>query len=179
MEVVNSIIIIAFVFGVVFYVEIFMYNPLSQKEISSYQRVLDRARANTQLMHGIEIKLDDAETQLRQGRKEAKAFTLIFSGMAIALAFILLLIFTDILSFSNIAVMCISAIILISYGIIKISESKKLATLLLIIIFILGTLAYLAFGKLMEISPYAYYSLGVIIIFIEIFILFGPTTKKA
>ena len=157
METTISYLVIVFVVGMVFYVEMFMYKqPLTEKEISDYQRELDKVR---DALEGVNHRLKlstDAKTELLDRRNMKKAFALIFSGIGITLVFVAVLIFSDVLSLTNIIIICISAIIMIFYGIIKMSESKTLAVGLLIFILIFGTLAKIAFDKIIEMSPYPY-----------------------
>lgn len=176
METIISVLVIAFVVGVIFYVEMFMCKPLLDKEIFDYQRKLDRISIKSRVDYGLELYYD-AKTELLESQNQKKAFALIFAGTAISLSFIIS-VFLGILSLTNIMIICISAIMLICYGIIKMSESKKLAIGLLIFIFILGTLAKIFFDKMMEMSPYAYFYLCGIIVLISIFSLFSQTKIK-
>jgi len=168
METVISIMVIGLVILAIVYVEMFMHRkPLSEKEISDYQTTLDRIDRESQEKYGIEMKFD-AKTQLLESRKQTKASVLIFAGMFVALVLVLS-IFIKVPSLTNIGIMCISAIMLICYGLIKMSESKKLAIGLLSFIFVFGTLAKFAFDKLMTLSPYAYFYLCGLIVVMGIF----------
>lgn len=168
METAISIMIIGFVFLAIVYVEMFMHrNPLSETEISDYQTTLDKIDRESQAKYGVEMKFD-AKTQLLESRNQTKASVLIFAGMFVALALVMS-IFIKMPSLTNIGIMCISAIMLICYGLIKMSESKKLAIGLLSFIFVFGTLAKFAFDKLMAFSPYAYFYLCGLIVIMGIF----------
>jgi uncharacterized membrane protein len=176
METTISIMVIGFVAAVIVYVEMFMHRkPLTEKEISDYQRTLDKINASAKTEYGLELKYE-AKTQLLESRRQTKASVLIFSGLSIALFFVLL-IFIKVPSFTNIGIMCISAIMLICYGLIKMSESKKLAIGLLLFVFVFGTLAKFIFDSLMSSSPYMYFYLCGLIVILGIFSLV-PKLKK-
>lgn len=177
METTISIMVIGFVAAVIVYVEMFMHRkPLTEKEISDYQRTLDKINASAKTEYGLELKYE-AKTQLLESRRQTKASVLIFSGLSIALFFVLL-IFIKVPSFTNIGIMCISAIMLICYGLIKMSESKKLAIGLLLFVFVFGALAKFIFDSLMSSSPYMYFYLCGLIVILGIFSLV-PKLKKA
>lgn len=167
METLVSVMVIGFVMAVIIYVEVFMHKkPLTEKEISDYQKMLDKINGSLKTNHGLKLKYE-AKSQLLEERKQAKASVLIFSGMLIALALVLS-IFIKTPSLLNIGIMCVSAIMLICYGLIKISKSKKLAIGLLLFIFIFGTLAKFAFDKLMEMSPSVYLYLCLLIVVVSV-----------
>jgi hypothetical protein len=169
--------VIGFVAAIIVYVEMFMHRkPLTEKEISDYQRTLDKINVSAKTEYGLELKYE-AKTQLLESRRQTKASVLIFSGLSIALIFVLL-IFIKVPSFTNIGIMCISAIMLICYGLIKMSESKKLAIGLLLFVFVFGTLVKFAFDNLMSWSPYTYFYLCGLIVILGIFSLV-PKFKKA
>ncbi|MFA5163454.1 MAG: hypothetical protein WC441_02895 [Patescibacteria group bacterium] len=177
METTISIMVIGFVAAVIVYVEMFMHRkPLTEKEISDYQRTLDKINASAKTNYGLELKYE-AKAQLLESRRQTKASVLIFSGLSIALFFVLL-IFIKVPSFTNIGIMCISAIMLICYGLIKMSESKKLAIGLLLFVFVFGTLAKFILDSLMSSSPYMYFYLCGLIVILGIFSLV-PKLKKA
>jgi hypothetical protein len=157
-ELIINLIVAGFTLLMIIYVEKVMNHfPLTQKEVDKYQTVLDKSK-------GDDLPKYDAFTELTNQRKQAKGFTLIFSGFF--LAFVLIgLAFVTTLSFTNIGVICLSAITLICYGIIKLAESKKLAIGMLAVVFVMGTLAMMAFDKLMTLSPYAYiYLCGLVLL---------------
>ncbi len=167
METTISIMVIGFVVLTIVYVEMFMHRkPLTEKEISDYQKTLDKINASLKTNHGLELKYE-AKAQLLEERRQTKASVLIFAGMFVASALVLS-IFIKVPSFTNIGIMCVSAIMLICYGIIKMSESKKLAIGLLLFIFIFGTLAKFAFDKLMVMSPSVYFYLCLLIVIVSI-----------
>ena len=167
METTISIMVAGFVVLTIVYVEMFMRRkPLTEKEISDYQKVLDKINASAKNKYGLELKYE-AKAQLLESRRQTKASVLIFAGMLVALTLVLL-IFIKIPSLTNIGIMCISAIMLICYGLIKISESKKLAIVILSFIFVFGTLAKFAFDKLMAISPSVYFYLCLLIVIVSI-----------
>ncbi|MFA6417155.1 MAG: hypothetical protein WCW61_03085 [Patescibacteria group bacterium] len=167
METTISAMVIGFVVLTIIYVEMFMHRkPLTEKEISDYQKTLDKINASLKTSHGLELKYE-AKAQLLEERRQTKASVLIFAGMFIVLALVLS-IFIKAPSFTNIGIMCVSAIMLICYGIIKMSESKKLAIALLSFIFIFGTLAKFAFDKLMAMSPSVYFYLCLLIVIVSI-----------
>jgi hypothetical protein len=154
---------VSVVVAVIAYVELFMHRkPLTEKEISDYQKTLDKIHESVKADYGLELKYE-AKTQLLESRRQTKASFLIFSGLSIALIFVAL-IFISVPSFTNIGIMCVSAIMLICYGLIKMSESKKLAIVLLSFIFVFGTLAKFAFDELVTMSPSVYFYLCVLII---------------
>lgn len=176
METIISVLVIAFAIGVALYVEMFMCKKiLTGQEVLDYQRELDQINAKARENYGLELKLN-AETRLLESRKEKKSFVLIFSGIAIAFVLILLL-FSSILSFTNIAIMCISAIMLICYGMIKMAESRKLAIALLVLILIIGILTKIAFDKAIEISPWVYLYLCILVALIGVLSLFEQKNK--
>ncbi|MBN2854420.1 hypothetical protein JXK06_02720 [Patescibacteria group bacterium] len=176
METAISIMVIGFVVLVIVYVEMLMHRkPITGKEISDYQKRLNEMDANAKTAYGLDWK-HDALTELTGERKQAKCFTLIFSGIFLAFVLILLAFITT-LSPSNIGIICGNGIALICYGLIKMSESKKLAIAVLSFVFILGTLMMFVFDKLMTMSPYAYFYLCGLILVIGIF-SFVPKLKK-
>lgn len=136
--------------------------PLTDKEISDYQILLDEADKNAKLNYGLEWNRD-AKTELMIQRQQKKCFTLIFSGIFLAFVLIALAIVSTLTNF-NISLIALSAILLICYGLIMISESKKFAVSVLSFIFIAGTIAMLIFDHLILISPYAFVYLCVLIV---------------
>ena len=177
METAINFMVIGFTFLVIIYVEVFMNKkPLTEKEIADYQKILDETDARVKANYGL-VWQHYAATELMEQRKQKKSYTLIFSGIILASSFILLACVTTFLSLINIGIVCMSGIILICYGLIKIAESKKLAIVVLSSIFIIGSLAMLALDKLMATSPYAYWYLCGLILVIGIFTLM-PQTKK-
>jgi hypothetical protein len=177
METTISFMVISFTILVIVYVEMVMSKrSLTAKEIADYQRMLDEMDSNAKIKYGLEFK-HDAATELMEQKKQKKSFTLIFSGILLAFVFILLACMTTWLSLINTGIVCISAIILICYGLIKIAESKLLAVGVLSFVFVFGTLAMLAFDNLMAMSPYAYFYFCGLILVIGIFSLV-PQAKK-
>ena len=177
MEAIVSILVIVFAVGMVLYVEIFMYRkPLTEKEISDYQVTLNKISESLKNDHGVESSYD-SKTQLLDIRKQEKSSVLVLAGVAIGLCFVVL-VFTGILSLTNIGIMCVSAVVLIIHAIIKMAESKKVAISLVVFILALGTLAKFLFDKAMEMSPYAYLYCCAIILLIGAFNLFGGMILK-
>ena len=110
----------------------------------------------------------DARTEILQGRKQAKSFALIFSGIFLVFVLIGLAMFISI-PLSSIGIICASGIILICYGLIKIAESKKLAVIMLIFVFLIGTGMMIIFDHLMTLSPYTFFYLVGLIFVIGFF----------
>lgn len=171
-----SVLVIAFAIGVVLYVEMFMCKKiLTGQEVLDYQRKLDQINAKARENYGLELKLD-AETRLLESRKEKKSFVLIFSGIAIAFVLVVSL-FIGVLSFVNMVIMCITSMMLICYGVIKMAESRKLAIALLVFILSIGILTKIAFDKAIEISPWVYLYLCILVALIGILSLFEQKNK--
>lgn len=181
METIINVVVITFVVAVVYYVEVFIYKePLTKKEILAFKQAADQIKNEIKdVKYRARLGLD-AETQLIRSRRETKGVYFIFSGMSMALLFVILLFFTEFLSFTNMEIMGISAIALICYGLIKMAESKKLAIGILISIFIFGTLVRIVFDKTMDMSmsPSVYLYLCAVIVLIGIFSLFSQTKPK-
>lgn len=165
MEAIINGIIVGFTFLAIILVEMVMgKQPLTKKEVSDYQKILDEMDAKAQTDYNLVWK-HDAAFELMNQRKQNKSFVLTFSGMFIALTFIILACLTTFLSLLNIGIACASGIILFCYGLIKMADSKKLAIGVLLFIFIIGTLSMFAFDRLMAMSPFAYaYFCGLILV---------------
>ena len=176
METIINTAVICFTLSVIIFVEKLMYRaPISKQKIADYQKVLDKMDKNAKEKYGLEWN-HDSLTEILKERTQSKSFTLIFSG--VFLVFVLLGLATFIsIPFSSIGIICMSGIILMCYGLIKISESRKFAVIVLLFVFTVGTLMNLVFTKLMTASPYAYYYLCALILVIGIFTLV-PQVKK-
>jgi|GEM_PF-1709818 len=178
METIISIAVISFTILVILIVEKIMYRVLPTKQaLINYQKVLDEMDTAANAKYGFSWK-HEALIEIMKQRKQSKSFALIFSGVFLVFVLILLAFITT-LSFANIGIICVSGIALICYGLIKIAESKKLAAGILSFVFITGTLMMLAFDKLMTMSPYMYFYLCGLILFLGIFGLIPKLNKPA
>ena len=176
METIINISVICFTLSVIIFVEKLMYmKAIGEQKIADYQKVLDKMDKNAKIEYNLDWK-HDSKTEILQGRKQAKSFTLIFSGIFLVFVLLGLAVFTSV-SLTSIGFICTSGIILICYGLIKIAESKKLAVVVLLFVFVVGTLMNVAFDKLMTASPYAYFYLCGLILVLGIF-TFIPQVKK-
>ncbi|MFA6514510.1 MAG: hypothetical protein WCT50_04470 [Patescibacteria group bacterium] len=173
MELIINLVFAGFTLFVAIYVEKIMYHfPLTKKEVDEYQAMLDKAGAK----YSLPTKYD-AFTELMTQRKQAKGFTLIFSGILAAIALIALAFVTN-LSLLNIGIICASALILIIYGIIQMAESKKLAIVMLTFVLALGTMGRFALDELIALSPYAYFYLCGLVLLLGVFVLGRSSVKS-
>lgn len=164
MEAIISISVIIFVLFISLYVEKFMYRkPISIGEVTAYQKVLNKADRNLKDRWDIEWKRD-AHTELKRERKQKKSLVLIFSGFFLTFILIFSVLYFK-PSLDNIFVFAGSSFILICYGIIKMSESTRIAFKMLVSLFVFFVLIMLVIEKLMSISSYSYFYLcGVVLV---------------
>lgn len=171
-----SLLIAVFTIMIIVMVERFMYSlQPSKQKIIDYQKELDKMDANAKAEYGLDWK-HNATTEIMKGRKQNKSFTLIFSGIFLAFVLIALTFFHH-LSLTNIAIICISSIVLICYGLIKMAESKKLAIITLSFVFIVGTGCMYLFDMLMSASLYTYFYLCGLVALLGLLTLI-PGAKK-
>lgn len=175
METAINVIVIIFTILMAVYVEIMYRKPLAEKEVSDYQKVLDKADLNCKVKYNLTYK-HDAFTELMTQRKLAKGFALVFSGIFLALTLIILAFVTS-LSLLNIGIICTSGLVLMLYGIIKMAESKNFTIGVLAFVLVLGTLGRFALDELMALSPYAYFYLCGLVVLLGVFSLV-PKLKK-
>jgi uncharacterized membrane protein HdeD (DUF308 family) len=160
----------------VVYIELIMHRkPLNLNKIIEYQKALDESDKRALEKYGLDWK-HDAFTELMAQRKQSKAFTGIFSGVAMVFVLIAFIFVTHI-SPANVIIICTSGLLLMCYGMIKLAENRWFAVGLLAFIFIVGTLGQLAFEKMMTMDPYAYFYLCGLILLIGILSLI-PRVKK-
>lgn len=175
METIINISVTCFTLLVIIFVEKLMYSKvISEQKIADYQKfiddyneVLDKMGANAKREFNLKRK-HDSLTEIMQERKQAKSFTLIFSGIFLVFVLTGLAFFISV-PLTSIGFICTSGIILICYGLIKIAESKKFAVAVLIFVFVLGTGMMILFDNLMKLSLYTYFYLCGIIVLIFIF----------
>jgi len=159
METIISGTVIGFVILVVVYVETLMHRkPFTKEEISEHQKRLDEMDASAKVNYGLEWK-HDALTELEEGRKQMKCLALILSGVFLIFVLISLSLATT-LSLSNIGIICMSVLTLICYGLVRASESKKLAIGILSFVFVFGAFIKFVFDSMLQTSPYIYFYLG-------------------
>jgi len=177
METLINILVLVFTASVAFIVEKIMYRHApSQQKIADYQIELDKMDANAKIKWDLDWN-HDSLTEIIKSREFIKSMVPIFSGVFLAFVFLLTIVTTR-LSDANYFLMCVSALILICYGLIRMAESKKLAIGLLAFILVSGTLVDIAFDKLMVWNPYTYFYLCGLIAVIAIFILGRSSVKK-
>ena len=164
------------IFMVVFIEKIMYCKPLSINRIIDYQRELDESDRRAREKYGLEWS-HDAFTEIMNQRKLGKGFTAIFSGMALVFVLVILACMMT-LPLSSIGVICVSALMLMIYGIIRLSEKKWLAVGLLAFIFIIGTIMNAGLTKLMTMSPYSYFYLCGLIILIGVAAFIPQNRKK-
>ena len=137
--------------------------PLSINRILEYQKQLDESDKRSYEEYALNFR-HFAFTELMNQRKQNKGFVGTFSGVALVVI-LMLLAFITTLDLSSIGIICISSLILMCYGIIKLSEKKYFAFVLLLSIFILATFANYVFSGLVLGSSYTYYYLcGLIVL---------------
>ena len=163
MEAIINSSVIGFVVLIALIVEIFMYRTQpSQQRIADYQKDLDEKAANAKARHNIDLK-HDALTEIMKERKLIKGFTLIFSGIFLALVWIALIFFVP--SFREIIIPICACILLMCYGLFRIAESKTTAIIVLSTGFILSAGCLYLFDKAMELSVYSFlYLCGFIVV---------------
>lgn len=176
MEAIVTFILIDITFLVIVYSVLICGRSRNKNEIEDYQKILDESDADAHINYGLEWK-HDAATELAKQRKQKKALVLIFSGILIAMVSIILACTTTFLSLLNVEIACISSIVLILFGIIIVSESKKLAIGILLLVIVMGTIIMFVFDKLMTMSPYAYFYFCGLILLIALATLIPRTNK--
>jgi hypothetical protein len=172
MEAFINLFVIVFTGMMILFVEKFLYTlPPSSQRLMDYQKELDKMDANLLKEYGIEDKHYAADEIMKE-RHLIKCFTLIFSGAF--LAFVLIGLIFLMPSFREISIICISAIVLICYGLIKVAESKKLAVAILLFVVV----TTIVIEMLMALLPvYAFFGMCVLVAFLSILTMI-PGSKK-
>jgi len=171
MELIINSLVIIFTALVILIVEKFMYRVQpSQQRISDYQKKLDEMDANAKKEYNLDWK-HDATDEIMKERKLTKCFTLIFSGAF--LVFILMGLIFLVPSFREVSIICISGIVLICYGFIKLAESKKAIVIVLAFVFIVG----IGLDYIIRLSPYSFFYLCGFIAIVGILTMI-PGSKK-
>lgn len=125
--------------SVILLVEFLMYRrPLTEEQITQYQQVLDEKADRWREVFDTDFKRD-ARAELLQIRRQKKA-GVIFAAAILILSVFMLLIFLDRVTIDLSIAMCSAGILLLSYGMIKIAESKKTAIAVLVVIILLSLL---------------------------------------
>lgn len=139
MEMFWMFIMMGIVLFVILSVEFLMYRrPVTKEQIAQYQQVLDE-KAN-RLREEFDLDFQwDARAELLQIQQTKKARVIFAAAMLIVLVF-MLLIFLDRVTIDLSIAMCSAGIVLLSYGMIKIAESKKTAIAVLVVIILLSLL---------------------------------------
>ena len=174
--IINCAIIFYTIFMVVFIEKIMHRKLLTINRIFDYQKVLDDSDRKAFEKYGLTWK-HDAFTEIMKQRKQTKGYVGIFSGMALMFVLLFLACVTD-LTDSSIGIICISSLMLMCYGIIRLSEKKWVAVGLLAFIFVFGTVMNIGFTKLMAVSPYSFFFLCGLIVLIGLFRHQKFSTKK-
>lgn len=170
METIIMALVIIFDVTIILLVEKFMHRHLpSQEEVDDQQKILDDIDVLAKSKYNLDWK-HDALTEIMSQRKNSESFTLILSGMFLVL-FLLVLVFFTSLSLLVIGVISTSSFILICYGLIKISDSKRAAVGLLGTVIILAFLSILVFYNYIRILPYGYFYLCGLLLLIGLLIV--------
>lgn len=165
METLINITLISFTCLIILIVEKLIYKrPPSLKKISDYQQTLNQMDQQAKNNYGFKWQ-HDAFTEITQQRKEIKSWLLIGAGFFLTFCLIASIAFNK-PSIENLIMICINALLLILYGIIKMAESKKLAIGLLTIILILSSISFFTFNLLATYSPYLLFYLYAAILII-------------
>jgi hypothetical protein len=139
MEMFWMFIMMGIVLSVILSVEFLMYRrPLTEEQIAQYQQVLDEKTDRWREEFDLDVRLD-ARVELLQAKRQKKARVIFAAAMLIVLVF-MLLIFLDRVTIDLSIAMCSAGIVLLSYGMIKIAESKKTAIAVLVVIILLSLL---------------------------------------
>lgn len=139
MEMFWMFIMMGIVLSVILSVEFLMYRrPLTEEQIAQYQQVLDEKTDRWREEFDLDFQWD-ARAELLQIQQTKKARVIFAAAMLIVLVF-MLLIFLDRVTIDLSIAMCSAGILLLSYGMIKIAESKKTAIAVLVVIILLSLL---------------------------------------
>ena len=139
MEMFWMFIMMGIVLFVILSVEFLMYRrPLTEEQIAQYQQVLDEKTDRWREEFDLDVRLD-ARVELLQAKRQKKA-RVIFAAAILILSVFMLLIFLDRVTIDLSIAMCSAGIVLLSYGMIKIAESKKTAIAVLVVIILLSLL---------------------------------------
>lgn len=139
MEMFWMFIMMSIALSVILLVEFLMYRrPLTEEQITQYQQVLDEKADRWREVFDTDFKRD-ARAELLQIRRQKKA-GVIFAAAILILSVFMLLIFLDRVTIDLSIAMCSAGILLLSYGMIKIAESKKTAIAVLVVIILLSLL---------------------------------------
>jgi len=139
MEMFWMFIMMGIVLFVILSVEFLMYRrPVTKEQIAQYQQFLDERSKHWQEEFDFDVRLD-ARVELLQAKRQKKVRVIFAAAMLIVLVF-MLLIFLDRVTIDLSIAMCSAGILLLSYGMIKIAESKKTAIAVLVVIILLSLL---------------------------------------
>ncbi len=139
MEMFWMFIMMGIVLSVILSVEFLMYRrPLTEEQIAQYQQVLDEKTDRWREEFDLDVRLD-ARVELLQAKRQKKA-RVIFAAAMLIISVFMLLIFLDRVTIDLSIAMCSAGILLLSYGMIKIAESKKTAIAVLVVIILLSLL---------------------------------------
>jgi len=142
MEMFWMFIMMGIVLSVILSVEFLMYRrPLTEEQIAQYQQVLDEKTDRWREEFDLDVRLD-ARVELLQAKRQKKA-RVIFAAAMLIISVFMLLIFLDRVTIDLSIAMCSAGILLLSYGMIKIAESKKTAIAVLVGIILLSLLIFL------------------------------------
>ena len=169
MESIVSSSVVFFAIVAFFIIEKLMYrNPLSEERIKEYQETLNELSVIAKEQYKVDLK-QDAFTELMKEREVIKSLLFIFSGFLSGEVLIGLVMFYC-PGYSDINLIAFMAAMLISYGSVRSTKSKRSALAVLIIVMLFVTFFASILDHWIECD---YYWLLVIIVVSSLWIAFS------
>lgn len=154
-EILINCAIFAFVWAIMFISDRLSRRAISTERVVRYRTKLNEIDRELKEKYGLNLARDAME-EIQRNRRDGRGLTLIFGGIFLGIAAIVLLI-VEMMSVGNMMMAIVSAMWLVFYGLSCFTEHLKSFFLLLVLVFVVGIIVVVVLDQVLLISPSSFF----------------------